>query len=154
MPWQRGQSGNPKGRPKGLRHRCVVALEAIGFDAGEEIIRTVVRLAKAGDLDACRILLDRLWPRGRFPIEFKLPTLSKASDLTAAIAALTKEMAEGRLTPQEAAHVGVVFDLHRKAHEATELEQRIERLERAVNQTRRQRLNGTEDHDRPSQPAH
>jgi hypothetical protein len=46
----RGTSGNPKGRPCGSRHAALLALDAIGAEAGTDIMRSVVTAAKGGDM--------------------------------------------------------------------------------------------------------
>src|SRR5919107_1246648 len=85
-----GNPGGP-GRPKGARHRALLALEAIGADAAEEVLLRVVEEAKAGDLRAAEILLRRLWPeRKDRPIEFELPPTESAADLVSALAAVAR----------------------------------------------------------------
>ena len=61
MTWKAGQSGNPKGRPKGSRDRYVVYREGIEHRI-DGIIQKVAQLAEEGDLAACRLLLERIWP--------------------------------------------------------------------------------------------
>ena len=60
-----GRSGNPKGRPVGIRHAALMALDAIGTEAGKDILNTVIKAANGGDVHACRILLDRVWPAAK-----------------------------------------------------------------------------------------
>ena len=63
-----GQSGNPSGRPKGARHRTTVAIEALLEGEGEALTRKAIELAKAGDMQALRLCMDRLAPPRRdFP---------------------------------------------------------------------------------------
>jgi hypothetical protein len=55
MPFQKGQSGNPKGKPKGARNRTtIVALNLLEGEA-EALVRKVVQLALEGDLSCLRI---------------------------------------------------------------------------------------------------
>ena len=49
-PFEPGQSGNPAGRPKGARHAALLALDAIGVEAGKDIMQAVVKAAKEGDM--------------------------------------------------------------------------------------------------------
>ena len=62
-------------------------------------------------------------------IEFSLPPIEKAADLTRAIGALLAAVAEGELTPSEAAELGKLVDAHVKAIEVTDIQDRLTRLE-------------------------
>src|ERR1035437_3151830 len=81
-PWQPGQSGNPAGKPPGARHAALVALDAIGAEGAEAVLRSVLQAAQGGDVRAADILLRRLWPerKGR-PVVLDLPTMKSAADL-------------------------------------------------------------------------
>lgn len=65
--WVKGQSGNPKGRPKGTKLLGPVlrrVLEEAGAKTGqpnyELVARKLVTLAIAGELDAIKVVLDRV----------------------------------------------------------------------------------------------
>ncbi len=65
--FQKGQSGNPKGKPKGARHFSTLLKEAIikvaeGDDmpADRMIVKQLVDKAKKGDLQAIDRVLDRV----------------------------------------------------------------------------------------------
>src|SRR5690349_13798965 len=118
------------GRPRGSRSPALVALDAIGHERAEELIRTTVNAALAGDMRASEILLRRVWPerKGR-PVSFELPSMQTAADLGRAIASVTRAVAEGELTPDEAQSVASVLELQRRAIETAELERRIAVLE-------------------------
>ena len=66
----RFKPGN-RGKPKGARHRSTVLAEKMMADDVAGIVESVLTAAKAGDMTACRIILDRLVPvrRGR-PVLF------------------------------------------------------------------------------------
>ena len=61
MKYAKGQSGNPKGRPRGVADKRV-ELRSLLEPHAAELVRTVVELAKAGDGAALRLCLDRLIP--------------------------------------------------------------------------------------------
>jgi Family of unknown function (DUF5681) len=130
MTFQKGQSGNPAGMPKGTRHRVTMLAEKLMEDDVEDIVRAVVDAAKAGDPTAMRLCIERLAPvrKGR-PITFDLPPIETAPDISKALGVIAKSMAAGELTPDEAGTVATVMEAHRKAIETTELEERVRNLE-------------------------
>ena len=121
--------GNP-GRPKGVRHRSTLLVEKMMQDDAKGIVQAVVTAAKAGDMVACKIVLDRISParKGR-PLRFELPEARTADDVAAALAAVVGAMADGELTPDEAQMVASVLEIRRKAIETVELENRLAVLE-------------------------
>ena len=133
--FQPGQSGNPAGKPRGTRHRALLALDAIGAAGAEEVLRKVVEDAKAGDIRAAEILLRRVWPerKGRL-VEFDLPPVVSAADAVQASAAIVAAVATGELTPDEAQAVASVVEIQRRAIETAELAERIAVLEARAGQ--------------------
>jgi hypothetical protein len=79
MLFQKGQSGNPAGRPRGSRNRSKLLFQdRLDADVAE-IADKVVALAKAGDIAAIRLCVDRLLPvRKSEPVEFELPPFETA----------------------------------------------------------------------------
>jgi DNA topoisomerase IA len=55
------QPGTP-GRPKGSRHKYILAMEALFEREGEAIARKAIELAKNGDQAALRLCFERLSP--------------------------------------------------------------------------------------------
>src|SRR3954467_8079425 len=126
-----GQSGNPSGRPVGSRHRTTVAAEALLDGEAEALTRKAVELAKSGDTVALRLCLDRILPaRKDRPIPFALPKLETAADAKAAAAAIVHAVADGELTPSEAADLSKLLDNFPRVLEATDFASRLEALER------------------------
>jgi citrate lyase beta subunit len=128
-----GGSGNPGGRSKVTRYRSTMALEAIFDGQSEALTRTVIELANDGDTVALRICMDRLMPvRKDTPITFVLPEIETAADLTKATKALPQGVADGEITPSEAAELPKLVDVHTKAFEAVDLANRLSALEQAA----------------------
>ena len=103
MPFEKGQSGNPSGRPPGARNKATMIAESLLQGETETITRLAIERAKAGDMAALRMCLDRVAPPLRHrAVVFELPPLASAADAVTAMAAITAAVAEGELTPAEA----------------------------------------------------
>lgn len=126
-----GQSGNPNGRPKGSRHRVTLLAEQMVDGAASEVVAKVIDFAKQGDPASCKLLLDRILPvRKDRPTPFALPSIESAKDLPAAMASITKAVAEGELTLSEAAEAARLMENYVRAIEVTDIAQRLDALER------------------------
>jgi hypothetical protein len=60
--WKPGESGNPKGNHRGGKHRATLFAEALFSGECEVLVRKVIELAKAGDVGALRLCVERLLP--------------------------------------------------------------------------------------------
>src|SRR5262249_11780472 len=104
---QRGRpfaEGNP-GRKPGSRNRATVAAAALLEGEAEELVRKAIELAKDGDVAMLKFLLGRILPRER-PIRLDLSPLNFADDAVGALGAILGGVAEGRISPSEAAALG------------------------------------------------
>jgi len=96
------------------------------------LTRKAVELALAGDPAALRLCLERIvGPYRERAVEFVVPPIRSAGDLTGAMAALAEAAAQGAVTPREAMQLAHVVDAYVRAVEATEFEQRLRALEAA-----------------------
>lgn len=121
--------GNP-GKPKGSRHRATQAIEAMLEGQQEALTQAAIDKALEGDVTALRLCLDRIAPaRKDAPVSFDLPTIETAEDAAKAARAILKAIAEGDVTPLEAATVMAVVEQFRRTLETTEIERRITALE-------------------------
>jgi hypothetical protein len=128
--WLPGVSGNPTGRPKGARHKATLAVEALLDGEAEALTRKAIDAALAGDVTALRLCLDRIIPiRRDRSVTFSLPQLATPTDAVAAASAVVTAVAEGELTPLEAAELAKVIGAFVSAVELHDLEQRIAALE-------------------------
>jgi hypothetical protein len=132
MPFEKGQSGNPGGRPPGARNKATIMAEALLQGEAEELTRLAIDRAKAGDMAALRLCLDRVAPPSKHrTIVFELPPLASAADAASALAAITAAVAAGELTPSEAGELFKLVDGFARMLEARNFEQRVADLERA-----------------------
>jgi hypothetical protein len=72
--WKKGQSGNPKGRPKKLPHLEELLADILGEDkegitAAEAILRALRAKATKGDIRAAEVLLERAYGKAKQGIE-------------------------------------------------------------------------------------
>ncbi|WP_441258998.1 DUF5681 domain-containing protein [Bradyrhizobium sp. 521_C7_N1_3] len=131
--FQPGQSGNPRGRPRGSRNQTTLAVEALLDGEAETLTRKAIELATGGDIQALRICLDRLCPpRREATVPFELPKIETAADAVKAMAAIVTAVADGDLTPGEAQAISALVQSFSKTIETADLEARIAKLERAT----------------------
>ena len=81
MKFEKGQSGNPAGRPPGSRNKATILAEAMFQGEAETIIRMAIDKAKEGDITAIRLCLERVFPRLRDRATiFDLPPINGAPE--------------------------------------------------------------------------
>jgi hypothetical protein len=133
MTFKPGQSGNPKGKAKGTLHKATrAALELLEGDL-EAVTQVCIDKAKAGDLLAVRLILDKLLPNRRErSVNLKLPRVKGAQDLPQALEAVMQAVTVGELTPGEGQALTAMLEGYRKGLELTDLEARLTALERGA----------------------
>jgi len=132
MAFKKGQSGNPAGKPKGTRDWRSKLREQLE-EAGPDVVRGVINQAKAGDLQAIKIVMDRLVPPLKStsaPASIHLPASSGFLERAEAV---FSAMAKGELPPDDAAALLGALANVMKAQEIDDLEGRIAAMERSVN---------------------
>lgn len=120
-----GQSGNPAGRPKD-KTPATILRRSIADDM-PEIIKTLVRLAKEGDVQAAKVLLDRVCPALKpqaMPIS--LPTNGTLAEQGNEI---IKATLAGQIPPDIGSQLITALANQSKIVEIDELAKRIEILE-------------------------
>src|SRR5438105_11799707 len=86
-----------------VRKKSKVKLTAASILAGEaeQLLRTAIEMAKAGDKDMLKFLLARSLPKER-AIRLDLPVLDYASDAVDALSKVAGAVRNGDVTPAEA----------------------------------------------------
>jgi hypothetical protein len=132
-PFAPGQSGNPNGRPAGSRNKATLAIDALLDGEAKTLTRKAITLAKAGDMQALKLCMDRIVPPRRDrPVTFTLPRVEGPADAASAMAAILEAAAQGDLTPIEAGELAKLLDVYVRTVETNELAKRIEQLERTA----------------------
>src|SRR6516162_11819583 len=133
--FQKGQSGNPAGRPMGSRNNATLACEALLEGQAEALTQKVVEMALAGDTVALKLCLERIYPaRKDRAVRFALPPITSARDAADIAAAVAQAVAAGRITPSEAAEIGKVIEIYVKAYQTAELDDRTARVEQMTDE--------------------
>jgi hypothetical protein len=63
--FQKGTSGNPRGRPMGSRNAATIACEALLEGQAEALTQKAIQMALDGDTVALRLCLDRITLRAK-----------------------------------------------------------------------------------------
>jgi hypothetical protein len=125
--WKSGESGNPKGKTPGSgelqRLRATIASDV------PDILAGLVTAAKAGDVQAARLILERCLPPIKAieqAVELALPD---GGTLTAQGRAVLSAAALGDIAPGQAAQLIAALGTLAKISEVDELTNRITALE-------------------------
>jgi predicted metal-dependent hydrolase len=128
-PFERGQSGNPAGRPKGSRNRATLAAQAL-FDGGAEAIaQKAQEMALGGDRNMIALFVKQILRQER-PISFELGELRTADDATRQSRVLLEQVAAGEISLAEAERAMALIEKFLATLDAADFEQRLGILER------------------------
>nr|WP_296702459.1 DUF5681 domain-containing protein [Thiocapsa sp. UBA6158] len=129
MQFQKGKSGNPRGRPR--RTDTEAALRQKIRDNLPGIVDGLIAQAQAGDTTAAKLIMDRALPALK-PLDCAV-ALPLAGGLSEAGRSVLAALGEGKVTPEQGARIlGGIGSLARIV-ETDELIHRIEALEAAAN---------------------
>ena len=125
--WKPGQTGNPKGRPPGVS--AITKLRASIADEVPQILAALVTAAKAGDVQAARLILERVLPPVKAIEQAVALQLPEGGTLTAQGKAVLCAVAAGTLAPGQGAQLLAAIGTLAKVTEIDELEARLTKLE-------------------------
>src|SRR5262245_56561666 len=123
MAFGKGESGNPAGRPPGVRDKRTAMRELLEPHA-EDLVAKIVELAKAGDTTALRICLDRMIPPVKAQDDpVRLPSLT--GSLADSGRVILEALADERLTPEQAANILSALATQARIVEIDDIEKRV-----------------------------
>lgn len=124
MAFRKGKSGNPTGRPPGIRDRRSAFRELLEPHA-KELVKKAVALARDGDVQALSLCISRLIPPAR-SAPVCLPAVEGPENLSQAV---VDAMANGNIAIDDAQGMIGVLQAQAKIMETIDLERRISALE-------------------------
>jgi len=127
--WRPGESGNPAGRRPGSG--SVQQLRLAIEDSLPEIIQCLADKAKAGDVGAARLLLERVIPALK-PVEAPQALQIDRDDLSGQAKEIVALAASGAISVTQAAQLVAALGTVGKLIEVDELERRIQTLEKSL----------------------
>jgi hypothetical protein len=95
-PFEKGNGG----RKPGSKNRTTLVAEALLKGEEVELVRKAIELAKAGDVQMLKFLLDRILPKDR-SVRVDVPPMKHASDAIDALGALIDAVGAGQIAPTE-----------------------------------------------------
>lgn len=125
--FQPGQSGNPKGKPPGSGK--LQKLRAAVEKHVPEIIDQLVNSAKAGDVQAARLLMERVFPPVKPVEQAQQLALPQGGSLTDQGRAVLTAIADGQLAPGQGAQLLAAIGALARVTEIDELTDRVTKLE-------------------------
>jgi hypothetical protein len=126
-PFDKGNGG----RKPGSRNRTTVVAEALLKGEEVELVRKAIELAKAGDVQMLKFLLDRLLPKER-SVRVDLPAMDRDSSGVEACGAIIEAVSTGQIVPSEAAALASLVTAHARIIDIAELGERLENVEKAL----------------------
>lgn len=125
--WKQGESGNPHGRKPGTG-KVAQLRESIAHQIPEIIDQLIIK-AKEGDVQAARLLLERVIPQVKPSEQAVQINLPENADLTTQGKYILKAVADGTLMPGQGSVLLTSLGTLAKIKEMDELEKRLTALE-------------------------
>ncbi|MGE4572944.1 DUF5681 domain-containing protein [Parachlamydia sp.] len=131
--FRKGQSGNPQGKAKGTKNRATLAAEQVLQSDLDNICHKLIEEALTGNIQAIRLVLDRVLPIKRDrDIKIRLPKLQTTDDAVKAMSLIIESVSCGNITPSEGEAMSKVVDAFMKAIQVYDVEKRVVKLEQEV----------------------
>ena len=129
--WKPGQSGNPVGKTPGSgglqKLRASIAADV------PDILKGLTTAAKGGDVQAARLLLERVFPTIKPVEQAQELALPEGGTLTAQGRAVLSAVAGGELAPGQGAQLLAAIGSLARVTEIDDMEARLTKLEEKQN---------------------
>lgn len=128
--FQKGQSGNPKGKIKGTKNKATRFIDSLMQSELNNISQKLIELAVAGNLQAIKLVLDRVMPaKTSRSIEIEIPKIENTTDALQAISTVIHAVGQGELTPNEGEAITKIIQSFTQTLQSYEFDQRLSTLE-------------------------
>jgi hypothetical protein len=124
-PFEKGNGG----RRPGSRNRTTVVAEALLKREEVPLQRKAIELAKAGDVQMLKFLLDRILPKER-SVCVDIPQMEAASNAIDALGAIIDAVGSGRIAPNEGSAVASLVVARARMINDAELNLRLDDIEK------------------------
>ena len=130
MAFKKGESGNPKGKPRGARHKTTELAYAMMEGGLKAVLEQVVERAKSSDMLGCRMIIDKIIPNQKDrTVAIDLPTIATLDGVGRAQSEILQAVVDGDITTNEGERISSIVEARRRVIETVELEARISELE-------------------------
>ena len=133
MPFEKGSSGNPNGRPRGNTSSLIIkeALAAVFEDGESGLIKNICESAKAGDIQAATILINRLYPALK-PVQEVTPFTLAGDNPAEQAQSVLAAVAGGQIPVEIGVQLIAAISQTLQIMEVTELAERLEQIEKTL----------------------
>lgn len=132
MAFKKGSSGNPAGRQPGQTPGAQIrkAIE----ERKDDIFKSVIAAAVGGDMQACKMLLDRITPPLKPIAQPVTVAVDGGSTLAVQAAKVVSATLDGQIPPDIGSQLITALAAQSKIIEIQEMADRLERIERQLEQ--------------------
>jgi hypothetical protein len=124
-PFEKGNGG----RRPGSKNRTTLVAEALLKGEEEALVRKAIELAKAGDVQMLKFLLDRILPKDR-SVHVDVPPMKAAPDAIDALGAIIDAVGTSRIAPSEGSALANLVVTRARMINDAELNLRLDDIEK------------------------
>jgi hypothetical protein len=130
-PWQfqKGQSGNPSGRPKSTFNQSTQMIKDLLLENSEALIRKMIELALDGDMTALKICIDRICPPLKAQSQAVNIDYNQEQGLTQTAKHILEQVTQGIIPPDIGSQLINSIITITRTKDIEEIQKRIEAIE-------------------------